>query len=222
MNEKIENKHIRKIKNMREMWNVLAITNPKFFIYSDKGEDVKDEKFRQSGLDDYNRFIALDGLLNLKKEYKVLEIGCGNGRMSEYIASYFDEIYCVDVSDTYIEQAKNRLSNISNIHWESTDGETYPYSAEYFNFIFSYTVFQHIDSKTIIRRNFEEIARVLKRGGVAKIQLRGKETEEDKWFSGVAFTTDDMINKLLENLSLKLIKKEQGDKEYIWFWLEKI
>ena len=38
---------------------------------------------------------------------------------------------------------------------------------------FSFIVFQHMPNKKVVGKNFEEIKRVLKNNGIAKIQVRG-------------------------------------------------
>jgi len=212
----------KSIKELDETWEKLAKKDPKIYIYSDKGKKVTDEEYRISGKIDYDKYISSDSSLNLKREHKVLEIGCGNGRMSEYIAENFNIVDCIDISNEYIKQGKERLPYVSNIVWQHVNGITYPYPDEYFDFIFSYTVFQHIKSIEIIRKNFEEITRALKSDGIAKIQLRGKSTAKNEWYSGIAFVSKMMIDKLLKDLNLKLIKNEKGHKDYVWLWLKKV
>ena len=57
-----------RIDNEQKIWNDLAKTNSKFFIYSDKGEDISNEKYRISGKEHYDEFITTDNSLKLKKE----------------------------------------------------------------------------------------------------------------------------------------------------------
>jgi hypothetical protein len=75
------------------------------------------------------------------------------------------------------------------------------------------------DRKTV-RSNLEETARVLKEGGIAKIQLRGAPTTRGRWFYGAHFDPTD-VEWLLRNLPLHPLRTDGGGTRYFWLWLEK-
>ena len=54
-------------------------------------------------------------ILNYNKKSIVLDIGCGNGDFANELSSKVDKIYCIDVSEEYVNSCKARFSNNKNI-----------------------------------------------------------------------------------------------------------
>ncbi len=93
---------------------------------------------------------------------RALEIGCGPGRLILPLSRHFDEIYGVDISDEMIRIAQERLRQIPNAHFLVNNGfDLAPLEDNYFSFVYSYVVFQHIPSKEIVLNYLFEIQRVL-------------------------------------------------------------
>jgi len=44
------------------------------------------------------------------KKMRILEIGCGAGRMTKYLAELFGEVHGVDVSDEMVRVGRDRLN----------------------------------------------------------------------------------------------------------------
>ena len=82
-------KYFQKIK-----WDVLARIKPNYFIYSDiKNND--ESKYINSGREDVQRLIINDDILKSKINFSnssILEIGCGNGRMSQFLSENFKKV----------------------------------------------------------------------------------------------------------------------------------
>ncbi len=85
--------------------------------------------------------------------------------------------------------------------------------------VFSFIVFQHMPSREIIRKNIEEIARVLKSDGIAKIQLRGIPVSKGNWYYGPSFNSAD-VQDLISGLPLSLLNIEGEGNKYFWVWLK--
>src|SRR3990167_6241114 len=184
------------------MWDRLAQSNYKFYIYTDKGRDVSDEDFIKSGKEDYQRFILDDPLLTARAS--VLEIGCGAGRILQHMKD-FKRVVGTDVSGEMIKQA----STLKGVELYETNGESLPVEDNSMDLIFSYTVFQHIKNYVLVERYFKEVARVLKPYGVFKVLLRGEKQKSLKpWWSGVHFK-GFMIDHLCKKNKLTCLKKEE-------------
>ena len=140
--------------------------------------------------------------------------------MTEFFLGDFSEVYGIDISEKMVEEGKARLGSRPNVRFSATNGLDYPFPEGFFDFVFSFTVFQHMPDRKTVRRNFEEVARVLNKRGVAKIQLRGVPVRKSEWFYGPAFDPESAV-KLYEKLSLKLLKQEGEGQKYYWLWLEK-
>ena len=59
--------------------------------------------------------------LHLKRDEKVLEIGCGGGNLSRFLAKEVRELICIDNSEYWIKKARERLRNSENIQIEICD-----------------------------------------------------------------------------------------------------
>lgn len=211
------------IQESKNKWDDLAKKNAKYFIMSDYGEDISDERFRDTGKTDVETLVLSDSTITLLQPFAdktLLEIGCGTGRLTEFIAAKFKNVIGVDISNEMITEGKKRLSHLGNITLFATDGVSYPVTDNTVDCVFSFIVFQHMPTPEIVRKNIEEIARVLKTGGIAKIQLRGIPTEKGQWYYGPSFTCADLPT-LVDGLPLIIIKTSGEHTRYFWVYLKK-
>lgn len=209
------------ISESKQKWNELAAENARYFVLSNHGKEVSEEQFREDGKKDYETLVTSDSLLHdiLKSfgDRKALEIGCGIGRMTEFFASDFSEVVGVDISENMIAQGKKRLAHIPNLELLATDGQTLPGKSDYFDFVFSYIVFQHMPDVATIKNNLKEIVRVLKPQGVGKIQLRGMPLTVSKkeWYYGVWFD-QKQVHELFNDLPVKIVRENGMGERYYW------
>jgi ubiquinone/menaquinone biosynthesis C-methylase UbiE len=104
---------------------------------------------------------------------RMLDIGCGIGRLDRGFADMFGEVWGLDVSGEMIAQAKEQNKDFPAINFIKGNGQDLNvFKNDYFDFVFSYITFQHIPDKKIIKSYFGEIRRTLKPGGLFKILLR--------------------------------------------------
>lgn len=208
----------------KDKWNRFAKENSSYYIMTDYGDKITEEQFRTSGERDCKELILKDELLNRHlspfNNKDVLEIGCGTGRITEFTAKNFHSISGVDISEEMINKGKERLKSSNNIFLKATDGMTIPFNDSSFDLVFSFIVFQHMPDKNTINKNIIEISRVLKHGGIAKIQLRGIPTSKKNWFYGVSYTVKE-VKDMISSLPLDLIKTQDEGKKYFWIWLMK-
>lgn len=188
------------INTSKNKWQSLAEKDAKYFVWTEK-EKVSEEDFRNSGKRDYSYVVKEDPILQerlgpLKKDV-ALEIGCGVGRITEFLADDFNIVYGVDISAHMIEEAKKRLP-WENFHFLEGGGMSLPIDSGSIDFIISHAVFQHMPSHKVVASNFKEAFRVLKVGGLFKVQLRATETSRRNWFYGVSYS-----QRTAEKLSLK-------------------
>jgi ubiquinone/menaquinone biosynthesis C-methylase UbiE len=209
------------VNKQKEKWNELALEDAKYYVCAKRGDS--DEKFRQYGEDHYEEHIINDGLIKsyvpIFSNAIVMEIGCGIGRMTEFFALDFKGVFAIDVSDKMIDLAKERLSNMDNVSFVETDGESFPLSSNSVDFVFSFLVFQHIPSIESIEKNFKEVHRVLKEDGLFKVQIRGVEVPMGKWYSGVSFDAGS-AKELCDKTGFKIIKYADINKRSFWLWLK--
>jgi ubiquinone/menaquinone biosynthesis C-methylase UbiE len=96
-----------------------------------------------------------------------LEIGCGAGRMPRALSTRFNLVYAYDVSDSYIQIAKNKNKQLSNIIFRANDGTSFPEIKDNsVDFVFSGWTMQHMPTKEVVVKNIKEICRILKNGDI--------------------------------------------------------
>lgn len=168
---------------MREDWDRRARQDAEGFIYTrDADGDVPD--FAQSGEANYHQLIRpfLPILLDGRPACacRVVEIGCGVGRMTACLAREFGLVDALDVSPVMIEAARRALAGWSNIAFHTGSGCDLAGVADgCADLVFSYIVFQHIPSRTAIESYVYESARVLRAGGAFKFQWNGDQSQSD-------------------------------------------
>ncbi len=215
----------KNIVQSKKDWNKLALENHRYYIVSKKGQGINEDDFRQSGRENYQHLVKedplLQELLGNVKDKRVLEIGCGVGRMTEFFAADFKEIYGVDIAEKMIELGRLRLGHLTNLYLKATNGVHYPFDDSYFDLVFSYIVFQHMPSRAVVKANLTEILRVLKPEGVVKIQLRGgSQPAKWQWYYGPVFSYQ-RAKELVESVGFKILKTADANKKRFWLWLKK-
>lgn len=160
----------------QEMWSEAARRDA-FYYSADSRRNWEEEDFFLSGASDAENFTTdfFEEMNFNPRGKKMLDIGCGLGRMTRAFASMFDEAYGVDFSEEMIEKARDLNMHIRNLTFSVNTGRDLSiYEDNTFDFCFSYFVFQHITSMQILASYIREIARVLKPGGLFKFQVRAR------------------------------------------------
>jgi SAM-dependent methyltransferase len=126
-----------------------------------------------------NYFVEFCGL---RPDARVLDVGCGVGRMAYAFAHYLAPPGCYegfDVIERFVELARRRYGGLPNFHFErvdvanafyNPDGRSqpehfvFPYDAARFDAVLLASVFTHI-RPAAVRHYLDEIRRVLRPGG---------------------------------------------------------
>ncbi len=95
----------------------------------------------------------------------VLDLGCGVGRVTSYLAPYCREIHGVDVSSIALKFAQERCQSYPNIFFHKGNGfDLSCFDDQYFDFVCALNIFMHLDVEPAICY-LREIHRVLKQNG---------------------------------------------------------
>lgn len=97
----------------------------------------------------------------LKEGWKVLDLGCGNGRLAQLFPGSNGYVG-VDTSEELIKKAKE---SYPKNHFLLLDGLDLPFSDNNFDVIFCLAVLHHIPGKAYRLKFLQEARRVLKPGG---------------------------------------------------------
>ena len=149
---------------------------------------------------------------------RALEIGCGPGRLMLPLSRHFAEIHGVDVSAGMVRLAERNLAGVAHAHIHASDGTNLgQFRDEFFDFVYSFAVFQHIPSREVVLNYLRETRRVLKTRGIAKLQfngLAGGSGKYDTW-SGVRFQANE-IAEFARRHDLQLMALEGVGTQYMW------
>ncbi len=213
---------------MKSAWDERAREDSRWYINTVK-RGQSDEEFAASAKPDVEQFVFSDPVFtsgaNLS-ELRLLEIGCGIGRMTQHLATVFKEVHATDVSGEMINQARTRLADFRNVHLYETNGyDVASLPDDYFDRIFCVYVFQHVPEVEVVRANIRDAARTLKPGGLFKFQTCAVTAPEflaipkDTW-TGVSFSEVEIRRIALET-GLRLVSVLYSGTQYCWTILQK-
>jgi SAM-dependent methyltransferase len=155
-------------EKMKRDWNQRAQHHARFWIATENYQT--EEVFTQSGQDTAQALLeALNGLW--RPSWRVLDIGCGIGRVLKPLAKHFHALVGIDVSPTMIAQSKAWLSEYPHVTTFETSGmDLRELQDQSFNLVYSYVAFQHMP-RPVLEQYLAEINRVLTPEGYLALQL---------------------------------------------------
>ncbi len=185
------------LAKMRRDWDERARENARYYVATSR-TDWTDEDFFASG----EKAVAEDILTDMTNicqgkdpsAMRVLEIGCGAGRVTRALSKLFGEVHAVDVSGEMIAQASKALADRPNAHLYQNNGYDLTVLPPLeFDFAYSSIVFQHIPSREVIENYVREVHRVLRPGALFKFGVQGNpltECQPDDTWLGYAFSDE--------------------------------
>lgn len=102
------------------------------------------------------------------KTKRYLDVGCGNGFITEYIASEFDEVVGIDMENERLEDFRAHASANPRYRIMEMSAANIEFPNDVFSFITSFEVLEHVAN---LEKSVQEIARVCRRGGVLIISV---------------------------------------------------
>jgi len=215
------------LEKMRADWDARARENARYYVNT-ATEEWTDETFFASG----ERTVAEEILTDMTnicqgrdpKQMKILEIGCGAGRVTRAFANLFGEVHAVDVSGEMVARATRAVEAFPGAHIYQNNGmDLAVIPGDNYDFAFSTIVFQHIPSREVIENYVREVARLLRPGALFKFQVQGdtsvRTTAEDTWL-GVPFSDDDAV-AMAQRCGFEPRYRHGAGEQYFWLWFFK-
>lgn len=124
-----------------------------------RGESVVDRILEQTGV-------------QLESTDRVVEIGCGIGRLTRVLAARSEHVWALDISSEMLERAREAVGELPNVDWIHSDGTSLrPIDDGAASVCFSFVVFQHLPDPAITLGYVREMGRVLEPGGWSAFQI---------------------------------------------------
>jgi ubiquinone/menaquinone biosynthesis C-methylase UbiE len=215
------------LEKMRRDWDQRARENARFYVVNSQ-EHWTDEEFFEGGQKTLAHQILTDmGNICQGRDpgaMKVLEIGCGAGRVTRALAGLFGEVHAVDVSGEMVQLARSACASLPNAFIYQNNGRDLEVLGDRrFDFAFSSCCFQHIPSYEVIESYVREIARLLRDGALLKFEVQGfvgmKSNPDDTWL-GVPFS-DNQVVELAERCGFEARHRIGAGTEQFWLWFFK-
>jgi len=109
-----------------------------------------------------NPWIEQEITQHFHNTVKILDIGCGGGLLTSYLAAAGHEVTGIDLSEKSLEVAK-RKDHQGKIYYQKADASNLPFEDESFQVVSAMDLLEHVpDYQAVIK----EGARVLKKGGL--------------------------------------------------------
>lgn len=206
---------------MKSDWDGRAREDAKWYINTFR-RDQSDAEFFAQGVGEVEGLVKaeLDLLCDGRdsKTLRLLEIGCGMGRMTRHMAPLFREIVATDVSAEMVRRFAEHQAHLPNVRAVETSG--YDFAAfpnDCFDVIFSAYVYQHVPSAAVIRSNLTDAFRVLRPGGVFHFFTNGADVKErdvgDTW-AGALFP-EASVRALAESVGAQLLSVRGAGYQYL-------
>jgi len=162
------------LRALRRHWDAYGRRDPFWAILSqpDKTQgrwDVQD--FFRTGRDEIASVLSYLSSLGLTVgTTRALDFGCGAGRLTQALASHFDEVVGIDIAPSMIELAWLH-DRAGRCRFVLNETDSLPSIASgTFDFVYSNIVLQHMEPR-FTRRYLAEFLRVLRPGGLLVFQL---------------------------------------------------
>lgn len=152
------------------------------------------------------------------EEMTVLEIGCGPGRMTRYLAEIFGDVRAIDVSSEMIALAKGNLHDKTNVRLYETNGiDLAPFESQLFDFAFCSGVFHHVPLRAIIIAYLHAVHRSLKIGRLFKFEVEGVSKAVSASGGGLGFSEEELL-ELADKIGFEVLKMEGQGTQHFWNW----
>ncbi len=204
---------------MREDWNARAREDAHYYVaFGRREQDVESFLATAAEILSSLNLELRRGTPATGRVRRILEIGCGPGRLMLPMSRQCGEIHGVDVSDEMVARARQNLANVPHAHVHAGTGDSLAMFADAsFDFVYSFAVFQHIPSREVIFRYLEESIRVLKPRGLARLQINGlpPDAKEYTTWAGARIQAAE-VRGFAADHGLQLLALEGLSTQYMW------
>jgi ubiquinone/menaquinone biosynthesis C-methylase UbiE len=157
-------------------------------IYKEKGD---------LGYEVLPRIRKASALFKTKNYHNVLDLGCGTGRHSIFLAKQGFQVYATDMSPTALKIAGEKAAalGLRNVHLEQHDMKSIPFIDNFFDAVICTWALHH-GTLAQIQGTISEVHRVLAPGGTFVTDMPSTTTAGSK--NGIEIEKNTLIGKKSE------------------------
>jgi SAM-dependent methyltransferase len=165
------------LKELARNWEALARHDAMWAILSDPNKtdnrwDV--QEFLATGQGEAQRTIAyLDAVATPYGRRRLLDFGCGMGRVTQAFASFFERVDGIDVSAEMIARARECNQAGDAVHFHHNASDRLPFETGAFDVVYTALVLQHVP-RPLTLGYLREFVRVTAPGGIIYLQAPGR------------------------------------------------
>jgi len=164
------------LEKVKEFWNVNSMDEAMFGkVFTDKRINNLSREERLAGWKASVVNSSKKILENIphSPQWKVLEIGCGVGRIIKPLRKIFAQVDGVDIAEKMVQFAQSYLADgrQNGDVYLNSGSDLSRFEDKSYDYVFSMITFQHIRSISVVKSYFSEIFRVLKPGGYFRLQV---------------------------------------------------
>jgi SAM-dependent methyltransferase len=155
----------------KQEWEDLAKLDPLWAILSDNKKQFGRwnlEEFFACGQREIDDLMKVCGF-RAGSNGRVLDFGCGVGRLSRALRPYFDQVYGVDISQEMIKLAKEHTPSCEFLINQADNLRLF--QDDFFDFVYSNIVLQHQRTKGLAKAYIREFVRVIRHKGMIVFQI---------------------------------------------------
>lgn len=163
------------LKKLKQNWETFARHDAMWAILTDpekRQNKWHPKDFFSTGVEEIDTIIRTIKTRGYKLgSQNALDFGCGIGRLTQPLAKYFEQCYGVDISSKMVELAKQYNQHGSRCQYIVNQSDALPvFDDNFFDFIYSNIVLQHIERK-YTESYLKEFIRILKPDGLLVFQI---------------------------------------------------
>jgi SAM-dependent methyltransferase len=165
----------RTLHPLESNWNAMAELDPLWAILSDPQKKFgkwKPDEFFSDGDREAERVLRMCHANGVEvASGKMLDFGCGVGRMTRAFSRFFSSSVGIDVSEKMVALARKFNADRPHCEFVASASLNMPFADATFDLVFSVLALQHLPRKSMILGYISEFIRVAKEGGVIVFQL---------------------------------------------------
>ncbi|MBC7770869.1 MAG: class I SAM-dependent methyltransferase, partial [Pyrinomonadaceae bacterium] len=169
-------------------------------------------------------------LLRLQQSDRLLEVGCGYGRLLWHLRPLAGSVVGMDLHDGPLVEARELLRSMRNAEFILGDGQTLaPIQDNSIDKVVAFTVLQHM-SRVGVCRYLDEMRRVLTPGGLGVVNfhddgvrsshmLDKPEEQSLAWSPSQICAAADTAGIVIRSLERETLEDLYPGRNLVWWWL---